>query len=84
MYNIIIIKIMIAEKIRVVKKEVLGMKENQGIRTAASSAGVPLWRVAVAIGVSEPTLTRWLRVPLTEDKEQRIMAAITTLEKEAV
>lgn len=59
------------------------MKENQAVRRAARSAGVPLWRVAAAIGVSEPTLTRWLRVPLPEDKEKRVMAAIATLEQEA-
>lgn len=60
------------------------MKENQSVRRAARVAGVPLWRVAAAIGVSEPTLTRWLRAPLPEDKEQRIMTAISALEQEAV
>ncbi len=59
------------------------MKENQTVRRAARSAGVPLWRVAAAIGVSEPTLTRWMRVPLSEDKERHIMAAIAALEREA-
>lgn len=59
------------------------MKENQDVRRAARASGVPLWRVAAAIGVSEPTLTRWLRVPLPEDKERRIMAAIAVLEQEA-
>lgn len=58
------------------------MKENQTVRRAARVAGVPLWRVAAAIGVSEPTLTRWLRVPLPEDKERRIMTAISALEQE--
>lgn len=60
------------------------MKENQGVRNAARSAGVPLWSVAAAVGVSEPTLTRWLRFPLPEDKEQRIVAAIAKLAKKAV
>lgn len=60
------------------------MKENQAVRRAARVAGVPLWRVAATIGVSEPTLTRWLRVPLPEDKEKRVMAAITALEQEVV
>lgn len=59
-------------------------KENQEVRRAARIAGVPLWRVAAAIGVSEPTLTRWLRVPLSEDRESRIMAAIAALEREVV
>lgn len=58
--------------------------ENKTVRRAARAAGVPLWRVAAAVGVSEPTLTRWLRVPLPADKEQRVMAAISELAKEAV
>lgn len=57
-------------------------KENQTVRRAARASGVPLWKVAAAIGVSEPTLTRWLRVPLSEDKENRIMTAISTLARE--
>ena len=56
--------------------------ENQTVRRASRSAGVPLWKVAAAIGVSEPTLTRWLRFPLTEEREQRIMAAIRELSQE--
>lgn len=58
-------------------------QENQTVRRAARAAGVPLWRIASNIGVSEPTLTRWLRVPLPEEKERRIMAAIVALEQEA-
>lgn len=64
-------------------KGVLAVNENQTVRRAARAAGIPLWRVARAIGVSEPTLTRWLRVPLSEDKERRVMAAIAALEQEA-
>lgn len=59
------------------------MKENQAVRVAAKSAGIPLWKVAAATGVSEPTLTRWLRFPLSEEKERRIMEAIANLSKEA-
>lgn len=58
--------------------------ENEQVRRAARIAGVPLWMVAQRVGVSEPTLTRWLRAPLSQDKEQRILAAIATLESEAV
>ncbi|MDE6997348.1 MAG: hypothetical protein K2P04_05670 [Oscillospiraceae bacterium] len=60
------------------------MKENQSVRKAAKSAGVPLWKVAAAIGVSEPTIIRWLRVPLQEEKEARILSAIASLEREEV
>lgn len=58
------------------------MKENQEIRKAARVAGVPLWRIAAAIGVSEPTLMRWMRFPLPQDKESRIMEAISALGQE--
>ena len=57
-------------------------KENQPIRDAAKAAGIPLWRIAAAIGISEPTIIRWLRVPLSENKERRILEAIATLGKE--
>ena len=56
--------------------------ENMGIRRAARVAGIPLWRIAATIGISEPTLTRWLRFPLSADKERLISAAISKLEKE--
>lgn len=59
------------------------VRENEVIRRAARIAGVPLWAIAAKIGISEPTLTRWLRVPLPEEKEARIMAAIAALEQEA-
>lgn len=60
------------------------MKENQAVRKAAKSAGVPLWKVAAYIGVSEPTIIRWLRVPLQEEKEARILSAIASLAQEVV
>lgn len=57
-------------------------KENEKIRLAARIAGVPLWKVAAAIGISEPTLTRWLKFPIPDEKEQRIMEAINVLSQE--
>lgn len=59
-------------------------KENEHVRKAARVAGIPLWAIASRVGISEPTLTRWLRFPLPEDKEQRIMQAITTLKQEGI
>lgn len=58
-------------------------RENERVRKSARAAGIPLWKIAIAIGVSEPTITRWLRVPLSADKERRILEAIAVLEKEA-
>jgi lambda repressor-like predicted transcriptional regulator len=56
--------------------------ENGKIRSAARIAGIPLWKVAAAIGISEPTLTRWLRFPLPKEKESLILSAIDSLAKE--
>ena len=53
--------------------------ENQEIRRAARVADVPLWKVALVLHISEPTLTRLLRVPLAPDKEEQIMQAIESL-----
>lgn len=55
---------------------------NQDVRKAARISGIPLWRVALKIGVSQPTLTRWLRVQLPKEKKDQIMNAISDLEKE--
>lgn len=60
------------------------MQENNAkVRKAARVAGIPLWKIAAAIGISEPTIIRWLRFPLPEEKERRIMEAIAVLSKEA-
>ncbi len=58
------------------------MRENQGIRKAAKSAGVPLWKIAAELGISEPTIIRWLRFPLPAEKEKCIMEAISMLSQE--
>lgn len=57
-------------------------RENEAVRKAARIAGVPLYRVAKEIGVSEPTLQRWLRFQLPADKEARIIGAIDKLSQE--
>ncbi|MEY8420325.1 hypothetical protein AALA83_13745 [Oscillospiraceae bacterium 44-5] len=58
------------------------MKENLGVRKAAKESKVPLWKVAAEVGISEPTLIRWLRFPLPAEKERRIMTAIQELAQE--
>ena len=42
---------------------------NKEFRLFARGHGVPLWRLAQAVGVGEATLTRWLRVPLSTLRE---------------
>lgn len=58
------------------------MKENQEVRRAAKSSGVPLWKIAAELGISEPTIIRWLRFPLPAEKEKRVMEAISVLSQE--
>ncbi|MBR2520776.1 MAG: hypothetical protein IKE62_01165 [Oscillospiraceae bacterium] len=54
-------------------------KENQAIRERAKAEHVTLWQIAMKIGVSEPTLIRWMRLPLPEEKERRICDAISAI-----
>ena len=51
-------------------------KINEEIRKAATSAKVPLWRVAVEMGISEPTMTRKLRIELPAEEKQHILNII--------
>ena len=58
------------------------MKANQNIREAARRKGVKHWQIAAYLGISEPTIMRWLRVPLSPEREKIVMEAIEALEKE--
>ena len=55
---------------------------NERIKLRARGAGVPLWKIARELGISEPTITRWLRVPLSAEREAKIRSAIEKLSKE--
>lgn len=54
---------------------------NEKLKAEAKNAGVYQWQIAAHLGVSEPTLTRWLRLPLSEEKARRIKTAIEVLAK---
>lgn len=56
--------------------------ENCEVRGKAKAAGIPLWKIASRIGISEPTLTRWLRFPLNEERYMRVVSAIEELSQE--
>lgn len=49
---------------------------NEKFRLFARGHGVPLWRLAQAVGVGEATLTRWLRVPLSTEREEQLREAV--------
>ena len=57
--------------------------ENTKIRLAARGAGVPLWRIAQEMGVSEPTITRRLRTKLPIDEEKKILNIIRRIKEGA-
>ena len=52
---------------------------NNDIRKTAKENGVYLYAVAAELGVSEPTLIRWLRFELPKEKRERILTAISQL-----
>lgn len=60
------------------------MKANQKIRDLAKKHNVKHWQIAECLGISEPTIMRWLRVPLSPEREQAILAAIEEIAKEGV
>ena len=57
----------------------MGIRANKSIREAVKAANLKLWEVAAAVGVSEGTITRWLRFELTADRRALVEAAIERL-----
>lgn len=58
------------------------MKANQTIRDVAKKNGVKHWQIAEYLGISEPTIMRWLRTPLSTEREKAVMEAIEAIAKE--
>ena len=58
------------------------MKANLRIRDMAKSKNVKLWEIAQFMGISEPTITRWLRISLSPEREKTIIDAINAIAKE--
>ena len=56
--------------------------ENKDIRRKAKGNDIPMWKIANRIGISEPTLTRWMRTSLNEEHRRRIEDALDSLIKE--
>ncbi len=52
---------------------------NTDIREMAKQAGVFLYTVADELGISEPTMTRWLRKELPDNKKSEIKKIIADL-----
>ena len=59
------------------------MKNNTDIRTLLRQNRVRQWQVAMELGISEVTLSRWLRFPLSVEKRNAILKAVQRItEKE--
>ena len=54
-------------------------KANQDIRDYAAKKGVYFWEIALKLCISEPTMTRWMRVELPEDKRREIEQVISEI-----
>ena len=53
--------------------------KNKDLKDAFRVAGIRQWEVAEAMGVSEMTLVKWMRVELSEERRQRILTALEQL-----
>lgn len=53
---------------------------NNDIRLKAKGCGVPIWKIAAKLGISEPTMTRKLRFELSE-AEAKIFKIIEELKE---
>jgi len=57
--------------------------ENIEIREAAKGAGLPLWRIAYAMGITDFTLSRKLRKPFSQAEKERVLQIIASLRDKA-
>ncbi|MFR4413363.1 MAG: hypothetical protein ACLT4K_05250 [Catenibacterium sp.] len=55
---------------------IITSKANQEVREALQNKGMKQWELADMLGISEFTLTRWLRKELTDDKKELLLKAI--------
>ena len=51
-------------------------KHNLAIREALKDKGMTQWELAIMLGVSEPTITRWFRQELSAERQAKIIEQI--------
>lgn len=56
-------------------------KANPELREKIMSSGKKQWELANRLGVSEGTLTRWLRTELPEAKKKEILSALEDIKR---
>ena len=54
----------------------IAQAENAELRAYAKGKNVFLWQIADALNIAEPTLLRWLRFPLSEEKKAAFIRAV--------
>lgn len=54
---------------------------NEELRNAVRNAGVPFWKIAEMMNVSEATMTRKLRRELPEAEKAKILAIIQQIQE---
>lgn len=57
------------------------IKANAEIRNALREAGVPVWRLALAMGVCENTILRRMRVELLAEDKKKYLDIIEKLKE---
>ncbi|HIU57788.1 MAG TPA: helix-turn-helix transcriptional regulator [Candidatus Ornithomonoglobus merdipullorum] len=55
------------------------MERNERIRKILKKRRIYLYELAATMGISESTLIRWMRVPLTDEHYNRLTAALQTM-----
>lgn len=54
-------------------------KANEEIRELIESNRLRYWEVAAQIGINDASLSRWLRIPMNENRKDRVVKAIGEL-----
>jgi len=56
-------------------------KANKEIRRKIWESDLRHWQIAEQIGIAHTSLVNWLRVPLTEERKEKILKAIEELKE---
>lgn len=57
---------------------------NDLVRRTARASGVPFWKICDELGISEPTFSRIMRKPLSDENQQRILYIIKRISETEV
>ena len=55
---------------------------NETIKRRIKESRIRQYEIATNLGISEFTLSRWFRTPLTKEKQELILSAIDTIRRE--